>query len=82
MRRKCLAPLRVFHASFWHSRQVVFRRRYSRNESLADSYFNLTIQTSERGLPSTSIPSCASQSDVNKKKRPSLEMLPKGCVLK
>ena len=46
------------------------------------SYSSFTIQTSERGVPLLSLPSCASQFDVNKKKRPFLEILPKGWVLK
>ena len=41
---------------------------------------SLTINTSERGVPSDPMPSCASQSEVNMRKWPSLEMLPRGCV--
>ena len=55
---------------------------YAGVSSLRVSQSSLTINTSERGVPSASVPSCASQSEVNRKKRPSLETLPKGCVLK
>ena len=40
------------------------------------------IQTSERGLPLLSGPTCSSQSEVKSQKRPSIEMLPPGWVLK
>ena len=44
------------------------------------THSSFTIKTSERGVPSGPMPSCASQSDENKKKRPSLETVPRGCV--
>jgi hypothetical protein len=43
---------------------------------------SFTIQASERGVPLLSVPNCSSQAEVNRKKRPSLEILPSGWVLK
>src|ERR1700741_31648 len=65
-----------------HSKEVSRRRSTdvwmdwrsrARYKSKYRPQWSFTIKTSERGFPSTPVPSCPSQFEVNKKKCPSLE---------